>query len=160
MGLIIFEDGITKGNAETFNYNFNEILNMVCPIGKVEVFFDDKDHSDYLGFTWERTSIGKVPVGIDSSDTDFNTIGKTGGEKTHTLTIDELAKHHHKQQGNTTKDTSSSKIKVQMINASTINTTDTGTTLGADFGTGVAGGNQPHNNLQPYEVMAFWKRVS
>ena len=64
----------------------NKTLDLVCPIGKIEVFFDDGDHSNYLGFTWERTSIGKVPVGIDNSDTDFDAIGKTGGEKEHTLT--------------------------------------------------------------------------
>lgn len=38
---------------------------------------------------------GKVPVGVDDSDTDFATVEKTGGEKTHTLTVDELAKHEH-----------------------------------------------------------------
>ena len=32
---------------------------------------------------------GRVPVGLDSEDTDFNTLGKTGGEKTHKLKIDE-----------------------------------------------------------------------
>lgn len=40
---------------------------------------------------------GRFPIGISSSDTDFNTLGKTGGSKTHTQTIEELAKHHHMQ---------------------------------------------------------------
>ena len=39
---------------------------------------------------------GKVTVGKDSTDTDFNTLGKTGGEKTHTLTVSEMPKHSHK----------------------------------------------------------------
>ena len=38
---------------------------------------------------------GRVPVGIDPDDTDFNTIGKTGGSKTHTQTTDEVAPHTH-----------------------------------------------------------------
>ena len=29
-------------------------------------------------------------MGLDSKDTNFNTLGKTGGEKEHKLTIDEL----------------------------------------------------------------------
>lgn len=33
---------------------------------------------------------GKVAVGKDTNDTDFNTLGKTGGEKEHTLTLSEL----------------------------------------------------------------------
>ena len=33
---------------------------------------------------------GRVPVGLDGSDTDFNAIGKTGGEKTHTFSVYEL----------------------------------------------------------------------
>lgn len=40
---------------------------------------------------------GRFPIGISSSDTDFNTLGKTGGSKTHKQTIEELAKHHHTQ---------------------------------------------------------------
>jgi microcystin-dependent protein len=33
---------------------------------------------------------GRVVVMLDSNDTDFDTLGETGGEKTHTLTLDEL----------------------------------------------------------------------
>lgn len=33
---------------------------------------------------------GKVPVGLDSSDADFDTLGETGGEKTHALTEAEM----------------------------------------------------------------------
>ena len=43
---------------------------------------------------------GKVSVGLNVDDTDFNTLGKTGGEKTHTLTIAELASHTHTFTGN------------------------------------------------------------
>lgn len=39
---------------------------------------------------------GRFLAGIDSSDTDFSTIGKVGGEKTHILTISEMPSHTHK----------------------------------------------------------------
>ena len=71
----------------------NAILGVAFPIGKIEMFYDAEDHSNYMGFTWERTAVGKVLVGIDSTDTDFNTIGKTGGAKTHTLKINEMPSH-------------------------------------------------------------------
>ncbi len=38
---------------------------------------------------------GKVAVGFDGSQTEFNTLGKTGGAKTHTLTEAEMPSHTH-----------------------------------------------------------------
>ena len=99
----------------------------------------------------ERTAVGKVWVGYDNGDTDFNTIGKTGGEKTHTLTINEIPSHNHsvKYASNDTGFgdnyfTAGKKSSYETSNVPINNT----------------GGNQAHNNLQPYQVVAYWKRVS
>lgn len=40
---------------------------------------------------------GRVPVGKDTADTDFNTVGKTGGFKDVTLTIPQMPSHTHIQ---------------------------------------------------------------
>lgn len=37
-----------------------------------------------LGGTWTAWGAGRVPVGVDTSDDNFNTVGKTGGSNTHT----------------------------------------------------------------------------
>lgn len=159
MEKINFQDNITKANAETMNTfqdnienAINEVLNIVCPIGKVEIFFDN--HSNYLGFTWERTSIGKTPVGIDTLDTDFDVTGKTGGEKKHTLTVSEMPSHKHQIYVN--RDTGVTGLgnyypATQVTTAS--NYVDNNI---CEY----VGENQPHNILQPYEVMAFWKRIA
>lgn len=78
---------------------------------------------------------GKVSVGLDTTDTDFNTIGKTGGEKTHTLSLNELPENVWHSGDNT----------------GGVNTSfDSGTSYGIRTqGTNL---EQPHNNLQPYEV--------
>ena len=38
---------------------------------------------------------GKVPVGLDSADTDFDALGEARGAKTHTLTLAETPSHDH-----------------------------------------------------------------
>lgn len=125
-----------------------KLLQEAFPINKVEVFFDDLDHSSFLGYTWEMISQGKFPIGLDTSDTDFNSIGKTGGEKTHTLTINEMPSHKH-----------------NMHYGTTAGGDGTGYIYSNSVGTGPAamdaeGGDKAHNNVPPYIVMAFWKRVA
>lgn len=40
---------------------------------------------------------GRIPVGRDSSQTEFDTLGEIGGAKTHTLTVSEMPSHTHIQ---------------------------------------------------------------
>lgn len=88
---------------------------------------------------------GRVPVGYKSSDTSFDTLGETGGEKTHTLTVDEIPSHNHRDTG--------------LGGAEAINgggsgwTKFVGTT--SPYYTERTGGGQAHNNLQPYIVMNY-----
>lgn len=80
---------------EAYSCNYiNTLLNSIFPVGKVEVFYDNLDHSNYLGFTWQRTSIGRVPVGIDSNDSDFSVIGKKAGAKTINLSHSHTVNNH------------------------------------------------------------------
>jgi len=60
-----------------------------------------------LGFgTWVAFGSGKVPVGFDSGDVDFDDLADTGGAKTHALSVAELATHGHTQDShNHTQDT-------------------------------------------------------
>ena len=154
MAMITFEDlpsTNTPLNAANLNNNFNEVLNLICPIGKVEVFFDNADHSDYLGFTWERTCVGRMPVGYNSSDADFDTIGETGGEKTHTLTVQEMPSHNHR-----------ARLVGQGSLGSGFNFTGASANAGYFDGAYIesTGGGQAHNIMNPYQVVAYWKRTA
>ena len=51
---------------------------------------------------------GRVPVGLDSGDTDFDALGETGGAKTHTLSSSEIPSHNHSIDHNHAAVTSSS----------------------------------------------------
>jgi hypothetical protein len=138
----------------------DSIANLICPVGKVEVFFDNQDHSNYLGFTWQRTSIGKFPIGIDSNDTDFDTIGETGGEKTHTLTTSEMPNHKHEGLSWIGNDNYNISLNTGSYYPDGYALQFQGTSDNVKISTNSTGGNQAHNNIPPYEVMAFWKRIS
>ena len=110
---------------------------------------------------------GKVPVGYDSSDTDFATVGHTDGEKTHTLSVTELPSHRHPpfdagdrllDYNYSTTGVGVSERKVALASsgnyiAPVVNSSKTDW-AGHDY-TGNAGGGQAHNNLQPYAVVKY-----
>lgn len=168
MEKINFVDGTTKGNAATFNQlqtNIEkaitamktEVLKLAFPIGQPYVTQTDVNPSTILGFgTWERVK-GKVLVGLDEDDTDFNTIGKTGGEKTHTLTVDEMPKHNHELTYNNNNSAGTTSY-VHATGGFGEQTTDK--TLGFN-NIGNTGGDEAHNNLQPYRVVGYmWIRTA
>ena len=125
------------------------------PVGRIVMFYDNADHSNYLGYTWVRTCVGRVPAGYDTTQTEFNTIGKTGGEKAHKLTINEMPSHTHTS-GQFIFVNGNSEIAGVQPGAAF-----TPTGLGRSTSSlNYVGGSQAHNVIQPYEVISFWKRVS
>ena len=86
---------ITTTKAELTELISTSILehdkNVTYAVGKPYISFtDSRNPSEILGFgTWEQVK-GRTLVGVDTTDTDFNTPGKTGGSKTQTLGIEHL----------------------------------------------------------------------
>lgn len=89
---------------------------------------------------------GKVAVGKDENDTDFDTLGETGGEKTHTLSESEMPAHSH---------TPTSGNFCTTGNGTANNLVNSGSSYAQTSATANTGGGQPHNNLQPYIVQNF-----
>lgn len=141
---------INKTNLNHMDNGISDLYDAIFPIGQIIIKGDDADYSNWLGFTWERTAVGKVLVGYDNGDTDFNTIGKTGGEKTHTLTIEEMPSHKHTE----------NHVGVNWYQHGTSGDYNVSSALEPYRETGNTGGDSPHNNLQPYQVVAYWKRTA
>lgn len=87
---------------------------------------------------------GKVPVGYNSADTDFAPVGHTDGEKTHTLTEDEMPKHRHSLSASVYRDSSKK----------TLEKGSQGYPNGTRYSNYV-GKSQAHNNMQPYAVIKY-----
>ena len=72
-------------------------FDQIYPVGSVYINASNSANpSTYLGVgTWTRIGEGKVMVGQDGSDADFNQTSDAGGNKTATLNIANLAQHTH-----------------------------------------------------------------
>ena len=66
----------------------NNILNSIYPIGSVYISTSAVSPADLFGGTWQRIQ-GRFLLGADST----YSAGSTGGEETHTLTVDEIPAH-------------------------------------------------------------------
>lgn len=127
------------------------VKSCIFPVGAIYLSTVDVNPSEWLCGTWERFGVGKTLIGVDESDTDFNAPEKTGGEKAHKLTVNEIPSHSH----------SSIVNGVKWVSGSNDNVSDKSGGYSLPSGTtGTTGGGQAHNNLQPYITCYMWKRIA
>lgn len=125
------------------------ILNMIYPVGSIFISTSSANPSTTMGGTWTRYGQGRVLVGVNESDTDFSTAGKTGGEKTHLQTVDEMPSHAHGFRGGGENN------YVRVEPSSTY-----GYSGNSDKTTNATGGNKPFNIMQPYITTYMWLRTA
>lgn len=56
-------------------------VDLMYPVGSIYLSVNSTNPSQLFGGEWEQWGKGRVPVGIDTNDTNFNTVEKTGGNK-------------------------------------------------------------------------------
>lgn len=168
-----------------------EMLKIENPVGHIRMETTNTNPSTYLGFgTWVLWGSGKVPVGVNTSDSSFNAVEKTGGSKTvnishshtiashnhggntgsHVLTINEIPAHNHAWKYASTAQSGSS----------TWGSAGQGSTGSANDVIGNTGGGKGHTHtisasgqqktnsagstslslLQPYITCYMWKRTA
>ena len=83
-----------------------EIINTTFPINSIFITTNSANPGTYLGGTWEAFGTGRTLIAVDESNTNFNTVEKTGGAASlnlahthstsgHTLTTSEIPSHSH-----------------------------------------------------------------
>jgi hypothetical protein len=70
-------------------------LNSFFPIGMIYMSVENVNPATFIGGTWTVWGKGRVPVGVDTIQAEFDTVEKTGGAKTHTLSKTEMPSHYH-----------------------------------------------------------------
>lgn len=142
-------------------------LSDVYPVGSVYInAASSTNPATLLGFgTWTAFGEGRVLVGVDATDTSFDTLGETGGSKdavvvehTHTGTTDSDGAHNHTMSGGSGNNTSNN-VTVTSLTGTTVSTSTAGAhdhTFTTDS-TGVSGTNA---NLQPYVTVYMWQRTA
>jgi len=109
-----------------------------------------------LGFgTWTAFGAGRVMVGVDSSDTDFDAVRETGGSKTHTLTIAELPAHTHQLGSNDSGTGTGGASSVEFTRSFGEGNSDSVTS--SSVGSGSA---HEHDIVQPYITAYMWRRTA
>ena len=126
--------------------------------GMIYMSVENVNPATFIGGTWTVWGSGRVPVGIDTAQTEFNTAEKTGGANTHTLTVAQMPNHRHN-----TWDSGAGYGNVGWRDNSPNNvmkTEDDGFFSSWNPNTSYSGNGLSHNNLQPYITCYFFKRTA
>lgn len=120
------------------------ILDYVYPVGSIYISYSHVNPGITFGGTWQRITNAFLWA-TDAS----GTIGQTGGEKTHTLTVAEMPPHNH---GATyTGNVTAAEKDVTWY-------TNTGSNM--TYKAINVGGGEAHNNMPPYMQVSMWRRTA
>lgn len=136
------------------------IFKAIYPIGSIYMSVVSTNPSSLFGGTWVAWGAGRVPVGRDSGDPDFDTSEETGGSKTHNHTLSNLgiAKAAVSTAGFLAAD-----AVPNMGNWNSnrqINGTFSENTSAYSSGFGLKGVTDTVTELPPYIVCYMWKRTA
>ena len=143
--VIFRKDSLQIENADGSSTNLGLYI---FPVGAVYgPTYNSTNPSEFLGGTWVLDAVDKVYVGAGGT----YTVGSTGGENKHKLTVDEMPKHTHQQY--VTSGTGTDAPRSDYV-------------ADGNFGkypqvsTGSAGGGGSHNNMQEFTSAYYWRRTA
>lgn len=152
-GKVIASGGF-EGNTNAKTLTLQEVFNAIYPIGSLYMSNNSTNPGSLFTGTWQPYAQGRTLVGVDYNDYEFNSSGRTGGERMHTITEPEMPSHSHQFNS----EAAGSPIALGWENGKGVMRAKTANyTLGID--TTYKGGGQPHNNMQPYITTYIWVRI-
>lgn len=123
------------------------------PVGSVFLSVVSTNPATLLGYgTWQAFGAGRMLVGVDSGDPDFDTAEEVGGSKTVTLTTSQMPAHSHGLQRYPTTSGPNSGF--------TADTSMNGTPSAVTLTTQVAGSGQAFSVMNPFIAVHLWKRTA
>lgn len=149
--------------ALPLKFKDNLLADLIYPVGSIYMSANSVDPGTLFGGTWERVS-GKFLLGAD----DTYTAGSTGGEASHTLTLDEMPAHNGHMYDNF--GSSGYVDRGGDDNSYYVQSSASGYAKYADRPYKIVSGNElvmqgytrgggsPHNNMPPYLAVYMWER--
>lgn len=142
--------------------------NELYPVGSIYMSTENTSPASMFGGTWEQI-LGKFLLSSDDvltyDDAGNGTIttagtyhaGATGGEATHTLTVDEMPSHTHTNNYN--NQNAFIVDEGRKVNEFGIHFSQEEAYIAKEHEMNATGGSQAHNNMPPYLVVYCWKRI-
>jgi hypothetical protein len=174
------QDPVTEGSPRTkWLTEAAAIFDVQHPVGSYWFSEVNSSPEDFLGVgTWARTSMGRMVVGLNEGDTDFDTPGETGGSKLHTHT-DTLAVDGHSLTVAELPATAPFTLTSSNGSAGSVVPATSNPLAGTDAGSGIAASNniawngdgdththvlsglvEETETLPPYQTTYIWKRTA
>lgn len=147
-------DVLKIGDDDTSTVLSTGVLNAIYPVGTIYTTVVATNPGTIFGGTWVEFGAGRVLVGRSSGETEFDTVEKTGGAKTVTLSTAQIPAHQH---------TVGDALWGQIEGYGQVTVGSTSNDNKADIVSGTSswtGGGGAHNNIQPYIVVYFFKRTA
>lgn len=175
----VADEPTNNNDAISKIYLEEQFFDKIYPVGSIYVSVNAS--APFERGTWVSFGSGKCLVGVDTTQTEFNTVEKTGGEKTHTLTTQEMPSHNHTEEYAGTHDhtnqiywqnryyplgdnsyglTQTTGMRTTAGGIVTCYTTPTTSNGSHKHTINNTGNDNAHNNLQPYITCYFFKRTA
>ena len=120
-----------------------QLLDLVYPVGSIYIAYHHTSPAELFGGTWTRMQDCFLWACAASES-----IGETGGEKTHVLTVNEMPSHRHDVAYAGTSGNSYGFVDSTSAGSSGMQRTS------------YTGGGAAHNNMPPYVSVAVWRRTA
>lgn len=143
---------ILQGKS-TQKIKWSVLLDKLYPVGCIYQSASSTSPASFLGGTWEQIKDRFILAAGDTY-----AAGSTGGEATHTLTVNEMPRHNHdhvmwyrdQKFGLNGRGGDVGSLRLEFSSA------DCTDGICTDF----KGNSQPHNNLPPYLTAYIWRRIA